>query len=142
MVMVKHMTGMFSTANAVVRSEVVRDPYNTRGAICTTGVTYAWSEAPMYGKTRKAGTRELSPVDVSLYAGDRLALRSAWDVMFDYVVQVQMNSPRSMVWNVVFRGVDDAWVLGAAQALVEVIALEVGVLLRVRREVSGALRHG
>jgi len=126
--MAGRQTGMFSMADAVIRTEVLSGPRCATDIVCRTRVTYRWSEPAPWGRHRKSDHREMAPVEWAMRAGDCLSVRKAWDLLFDYVVQIQMNAPVSMRWELdtgdLRRG--DAWLLGVVETLVVVVGREIG----------------
>jgi len=131
--MSRRQSGMFSAADALIETEVLCDPRVAMDIVCRTRVTYRWREAVRWGRRRKCNHREMEPVEWGMRSGDPRAVRRGWDLLFDYVVQIQMNAPASLRWELDLGDLrcGDAWLLGAVQALVEVAGLEVGVRVKV-----------
>ena len=131
--MCARQSGMFSMADALIRTEVLCAPRNATDIVCRTRVAYRWREAVRWGRRRKCDYREVAPAEWAMRAGDCLAVRQARGLLFDYVVQIQMNAPVSMRWELDMGGLrrGDTWLLGAVQTLVEVVGLEIGVRVKV-----------
>jgi len=131
--MSERQSSMFSMADALIRTEVLCDPRVATDIVCRTRVTYRWREAVRWGRRRKCDHREMAPVEWGMRVGDPRAVRRGWDLLFDYVVQIQMHAPVSMRWELdlgeLRRG--DAWLLGAVQTLVEVVGREVGAKVEI-----------
>jgi len=129
---------MYSTADAAIRTEVRADRGRRSRCAVETCVTYRWAQPVRWSRGRARDERVLAPVGCVIQRGDRLALREAWDALFDYVVGIQLNAPVSMTWELHLGSGVDPWLQGAVQTLVEVVGAEVGAAVAVAELRRGA----
>ena len=125
--------GVYSTADAVIRTEVQVNARNAIECVLRTEVTYRWPYPVRVGKRAESDRLTKDAVEFELRHGDRLTIRDAWGQLFDYVAEIHSSAPVSLNWELNIRALrrGDVWLRGAVQTLVEIVSEELGVAVRI-----------